>query len=87
MKKLTKILAATLLLSLVLSCFGMFSAFAEEVTEEVVTTSDRVVVYDMDALEAATLSNAEAGDSITKVTDELGNTYWQIKKDSAKSGT
>ncbi|MBR2930263.1 MAG: hypothetical protein IKC32_03430, partial [Clostridia bacterium] len=87
MRKLTKALAALLLIALVLSCFAMFSAFAEEAAEELVTTSERVVVYDMDALEAATLSNAEAGDSITKVTDELGNTYWQIKKDSAKSGT
>ena len=87
MKKITKVMSAVLLLAVVVGAFGIFSAFAD--TSAVSTdaaASERVVVWDLD--ESGTgLTIANSGtygnstDSITKKTDELGQSYWQWKHD------
>ncbi|MBR7116913.1 MAG: hypothetical protein IKC87_04310 [Clostridia bacterium] len=83
MKRLAKILSLVMVLSLVLSTFAVFSIFAEEAAAEAITPPDgRVVSYDMDSLESIALSaDAQNGDSLVKLTDEYGQSYWQQKHD------
>ncbi len=85
MKKLTKALAAVLLAAIVLSCFAVFSAFAEDAAvEDAAATSERVVIWNMDDYDSLTLNHANekgnSGDSLTKITDEKG-TYWHWTHD------
>lgn len=80
MRKSTKALALLMLLSIVLGSFAVFGAFAEETAAEQ-PTDGRVVAWDMDSLDALTISNKLDSDSLTKLTDEYGQTYWQYKSD------
>ena len=79
MRKHSKIIASALLLSLIVSLFVGFSAFAEDV--EKTDASERVVVWSMDDQETIEISGALEGDSLIKTTLDDGQVVWQYKHD------
>ncbi len=85
MKKFSKVLAMVLLLAMLLSLFGIFSAFAAD------TTLTPTVVIDMDKASKHTISNNKTSTSSTgplslvKATDENGEVYWTFAWDSSIS--
>ena len=76
MKRFSKVIALALLLAVVVSAFGIFSAFAEPASESL-----RTVIYDMDSLTQSVMDEKtgkfKTGDYLTKTTDQFGQTIWK----------
>ena len=73
MKKLSRIFALTLLLAVVLSCFGIFSTFAAEATEAAQTYGE--TIYDMDSKSSISIKNQATLSDGTKVPQAVKSTY------------
>lgn len=88
MKKMSKILAASILLAVVLSCFGIFSAFAEDAATD--NSAYVSTIYDMDSKKSITVKNV--GDkypnfpTMTKG-EEDGQTTWNLSFEGATAAT
>ncbi len=87
MKKLTKALSAVLLLAVVISAFGVFSAFADGAE----TSTEFTTLYDMDAQTSITVSNVGTDNypqtypTMTKG-EEDGQTKWTLSMGDAQVG-
>ena len=88
MKKLTKVLSAVLLLAVVISAFGVFSAFADDA---VATLPEFTTLYDMDAQSSIAISNVGTSSypqnypTMTKGTED-GQTKWTVSMGDAQVG-
>ena len=90
MRKLTKALAAVLLVAVVVSVMAVLPTFtvsAAEAATEGAPASERVVIWSLDEQgDSLSIANGNTGgntgDSMTRIEDEFGQTIWQWTHDT-----